>query len=269
VFWFLAALFRAENSNSHLRDVLSQIFADETLESLYEKRKIAVCVPTVLMRNEQPKIFRTPHAPAVPRTNTFRLVDVCLATSAAPFVLPLATLDSSAGPSQQDVYADGGLWANNPTLIGLAEALELARPEQPIEIVSASAGPFPTDIVPKSNRLNLGLAHWGSGLNALSLISNAQCSGTNHLAHLLCAQLVRLGRKVTLVRLPISAPSEEQANQLRLDAISDQAIEYFQQFGVHDAQAAIAWGEDRNNPGGMVVRQIFESLPPLQSPMPH
>jgi hypothetical protein len=49
------------------------------------------------------------------------MVDVALATSAAPSYFPIAKFDY---PNLKGLFVDGGVWANNPTLCGVLEALD-------------------------------------------------------------------------------------------------------------------------------------------------
>jgi uncharacterized protein len=62
-------------------------------------------------------VFKTAHAPGL--TNDIRIdaVDVALATSAAP------TYFAAASVAKDGRYVDGGVWANNPSLIALVEAV--------------------------------------------------------------------------------------------------------------------------------------------------
>jgi patatin-like phospholipase/acyl hydrolase len=118
-----------------LREVLEVRFGDETLEGVYGRRGIALAIPAVEMNRNHSWVFKTPHHPNTNgRDNRYRLVDVCLATTAAPLFRSLAPIDDPHGGPSYFVFADGGLWANNPVIVGLVEALEIAAPRQSIEI---------------------------------------------------------------------------------------------------------------------------------------
>ena len=41
------------------------------------------------------------------------------------------------------MFVDGGLWANNPVLVGLIDALDMAEPDQEIHIFSLGTCPLP------------------------------------------------------------------------------------------------------------------------------
>jgi len=62
-----------------------------------------------------PQVFKTAHHPDFKRDHRLRVVDVALATSAAPAFFPIAEIED-------ELFVDGGLYANCPDLIGLHEA---------------------------------------------------------------------------------------------------------------------------------------------------
>lgn len=77
-----------------------------------------LCIPTVNLTTASPWVFKTDHDAALTRDSNIPMVDVALATSAAPFYFPVAVSSSVPG----GYYVDGGLWANNPAFVGLLEA---------------------------------------------------------------------------------------------------------------------------------------------------
>lgn len=77
-----------------------------------------LCIPTLNLPTLSPFVFKTDHDPELTRDADVPMRDVARATSAAPTYLPIAEID--AFPGHQ--FADGGLWANNPSLVGLVEA---------------------------------------------------------------------------------------------------------------------------------------------------
>ena len=64
----------------------------------------------------EPYIFKTPHHPDYKRDGRQMAVDVGLATAAAPTVYKAIEKDGY-------VLADGGIWANNPIMVGVVDAL--------------------------------------------------------------------------------------------------------------------------------------------------
>lgn len=92
----------------------------QTCLTLFGKRHtlsdlpIRVICPAANLTTGKPEIFRTPHLADRHHAQT-RLVDVALATSAAPALLPLHKIG-------ENYFADGGIFANAPDLIAIDEA---------------------------------------------------------------------------------------------------------------------------------------------------
>jgi patatin-like phospholipase/acyl hydrolase len=119
-----AALSKGEAA---LRAALVAVLGDTTARQLYERRGIALAITAVEMSQHHAWVFKTPHFESTNhRDDAYSLVDVCLATSAAPIFRSLAAVGH---PGRQgdgyNVFVDGGLWANNPVLVGLIEARHL------------------------------------------------------------------------------------------------------------------------------------------------
>src|ERR1043166_8268290 len=71
------------NANEVMRRALESILADRTLGDIHRERGIAMAIPAVEMSQWRAWVFKTPHLTSH-RDDNFRLVDVCLASSAAP-----------------------------------------------------------------------------------------------------------------------------------------------------------------------------------------
>lgn len=146
-------LFKSKYKNTGLKKCLSDIFTDKKLGD----SKNLVCIPsysvteanTVVFKNrievnaadyknlnedqkksEQIKLL----------DNDLNLVDVALATSAAPTYFPMVEFSYR---DKQHQFIDGGVWANNPTMVGIIEALNLFvgnnKTYERIELLSISS----------------------------------------------------------------------------------------------------------------------------------
>ena len=119
-----------------LRKALEGQFGNITLGEVYESRKSALAIPAIDIAHHRSWVFKTPHIPKnIHRDDAYRLVDVCLATSAAPLYRSLAAISDQKNLATYSVFVDGGLWANNPVLVGMIDALQMAQPNQSIERV--------------------------------------------------------------------------------------------------------------------------------------
>jgi len=89
-------------------------------ESLFGQQPLGECkhpviVPAINYSRGEPQLFKTPHHLDFIRDHKFALVDVALATSAAPMYFPRHTFNNNQ-------YVDGGLYANAPGQLAVHEA---------------------------------------------------------------------------------------------------------------------------------------------------
>jgi hypothetical protein len=133
----LMGLVRSRYSNRELRAALTGAFGDLSLGSVQQKGKYLV-IPAFCLTTGRPRIFKTDHADGLSRHNQYPVRDVALASSAAPVYLPVAELRSPID-GRIERYCDGGVFANHPALLALAEVLYHlhASPAQ-IRILSVS-----------------------------------------------------------------------------------------------------------------------------------
>lgn len=96
----------------NLEKELRREFGDDHFGS----SSIPTCIPSFDGRYGEPYVFKTPHHPDYKNDQYERLVDVGLSTAAAPTFF-------AAVKRNGYVFADGGIWANNPAMIGVVDAL--------------------------------------------------------------------------------------------------------------------------------------------------
>lgn len=219
--WIIRFLRRPSAKQKHLKRELELIFGTKTLGDIYRERGIALCIPAVNAIRQKPRVFKTPHNPRFTRDPLIPIVDVCLATSAAPFFLPLAPVPHPDTPDTPDICVDGGLWANNPILVGLSESLELAKPDQPLEIISVSTCSPPAGKSIATKHCRQGAWHWKFGSQALLMSLEAQAEGHFEVAKIIARNL---NRKCTLIRLPHETPSKEDSKHFGLDRAYGKAL---------------------------------------------
>lgn len=117
-------------------------------------------------------LFKTPHHVRFARDWKVPMVDVALATSAAPTFLPAAEVDGQS-------LIDGGVWANNPSVVAITEAVSyLDATLDSIRVLNVGT----TDEVPDhpSKLDNGGVATWGR--HAVPLVLQASSRGNQGLA---------------------------------------------------------------------------------------
>lgn len=110
-------ILRTRYRNGRLKALLEdeKIFGTTTLGNL----KHRVLIPTVNYTKGGPTFFKTPHDPRLHLDWKCHLVDVALATAAAPTYFPIYSFGNQH-------FVDGGLVANAPGLVAVHEALQFA-----------------------------------------------------------------------------------------------------------------------------------------------
>lgn len=117
-------------------------------------------------------LFKTPHHERFVRDWKIPMVDVALATSAAPVFLPAANVDGQR-------LIDGGVWANNPSAVAITEAISsLDVPLSAIRVLNVGTTDEVPDHPPKLH--DGGLATWAP--HAIQLVLSANSRGTQGLA---------------------------------------------------------------------------------------
>lgn len=93
-----------------------------------------LCIPSADGKHGDVAVFKTPHHPDFARDWTVPAVDIALATSAAPTFL---RVHQTGGY----YFIDGGVWANNPAMIAVVDALSCFNIERrQIRVLSLGGG---------------------------------------------------------------------------------------------------------------------------------
>jgi hypothetical protein len=180
---FFRNLLIAKYSNAHLEKTLRKLLVlddqEETPLLLHSKKRLIL--PTYLAANSQPRLLKTPHDPRLRKDWKMPMWAAAMATSAAPTYLPSFHFEGTR-------YLDGGLWANNPSLVGVVEALELGASLQNIRVLNISTTSShsnclhfkPLPFVPlKYEYGKLGKLPWAA--KVLSVVMNANSHATSHM----------------------------------------------------------------------------------------
>lgn len=112
--------FQSRYCPFRLRESMVDGFGDETMADATRCRLI---VPSVNLTDGETYVFRTPHLPIDRPEYDWPIADIIVAATAAPTYFPHKRL-----PDGKD-YADGGLWAIDPGVVGLAEAARILDEE--------------------------------------------------------------------------------------------------------------------------------------------
>lgn len=188
-----------------------------------------------------------------------------MATSAAPLVFPIAVINDPEDPDAHLSLVDGGLWANNPVLIGMIEALDMAAQDQPIEILSVGTCAPPSGITLLNEKEgNWGLRGWKAGVGAIGTALDAQSSGYTFMARMLANHFTKAGRPCRVIRLPQTPPSAQQAKHLALDLADNMAQQVLSELAKQDADMAHSKFMASGGGEHEVVEAIFGSMVSLE-----
>jgi uncharacterized protein len=250
-----------------LRAALAEKLQDVTIAEIYERRGIALGVTAVEMSQHRSWVFKTAHLKGSNhRDDDYRLVDVCLATTAAPIYRSLAAIDHpDAAPRGFNVFADGGLWANNPVLVGLIDALDMTAPGQEIHIFCLGTCPMPAGEQITKAQVDRGLYEWKFGGGAAELGVDAQQFAFDMMAQKLARHV---DRKCTIIRFPSEKVPAALIPYLGLDETREKAIDALINQARSDADMTnsrcMRAGTDQE---ATLICALFHSAPPRTTPL--
>jgi uncharacterized protein len=241
-----------------MREALKECLGDVTVGEIYQKRKIALSITSVEMSQHRSWVFKTPHLPSSNgRDNGYTLVEVCLATSAAPIYRSLAAVNRPEGEGY-NVFADGGLWANNPVLVGMVEALEMTTPGRKIEIFCIGTCPMPAGEQIGREEVHRGLGGWQFGGKAAALSIAAQEFAYDNMARMLAKHV---NRDCEVVRFPRDQIPAALMPHLELDDTRQVAIDALISQARTDADMTNSrlWKTDSLE--GRLITELFQAAP--------
>jgi uncharacterized protein len=133
----LRSLFRAKYSADPLRRAAESVFGDHLLG---ESRNRLV-IPSFNVETGEVHIWKTAHERRLERDYKCRAVEVALSAAAAPIYFP--TYRSSSGTP----LVDGGMWANNPLMVAMVEAVGvLGWPRDSLRVLSLGCTTAPLEL---------------------------------------------------------------------------------------------------------------------------
>jgi len=226
------ALFKSKYDNTVLKASLSQIFGTKTIADI----KLDLCIPVFNMSQGLPCVFKSgslTHSSEGPM-----IVDILLAASAAPGYFPIHPIANS-------LYIDGGIWANNPALAGLFEAMKL-NPNTSFNILSM--GSIENAVGDNFNHKSLSFWQWYRTEWLLESYFQAQSKMIDSYAS-------ALGNILPLNYVRLAVPRFTETNfRIEIDNASPATLLELKRLGAAAGQL------EADNPQ---VRQFF------QKPFPH
>ncbi len=141
------------------RAALERLLTETLDDRLFGDSHVRLCIPAFEGRHSEVFVFKTPHHSDYQTDRHERMVDVGLSTAAAPtYFRPL----EHGGY----VLVDGGVWANNATMLAVIEALTFFDIERDqIDVLSLGCGDDPF-VVSGAQIVKGGIWHWKNIINA-------------------------------------------------------------------------------------------------------
>ena len=214
---------KSKYSNAALKAAANQILGETRMVDANSY----LCIPAFDFIRSRPRVFKTNHDSSLNRDNML-MSEVAVASAAAPMFFPIATCQEDQGPAY---YIDGGIWANNPALVGLIEACRYfvgpGKPYQRVRILSIA------NVSPACGRLASAkypaspMAFAGQLLEAAG---EGQQASISHAINFLGPSM-QFG--VDYVRIEAPDLSVEQSRGVKLDIANQQAIETLSHYGAN------------------------------------
>ncbi len=150
----LFGLIGSKYNNVQFHELLTQYFGDIRLKDLLKP-----CLLTSYITVTRRAVFFNTLSMKNSYTTNYYVKDIVLASTAAPTYFPPMTIENEY--SVNNCYIDGGVFANNPALCTLIEALKLPRCDslQCIQLLSIGNVSSPKSYMHQNVR-HWGLAKW-------------------------------------------------------------------------------------------------------------
>ena len=174
------------------RAALARLLEDTFKDRHFGEARARLCIPSCDGRFGDVYVFKTPHHPDFKKDQHELMTTVASATAAAPtFFQPL----DSGGYR----FVDGGLWANNPVMVGVVDALSCFDVyRERVRVLSLGCGDEPYTVSDRMVRWG-GLLSWRTVINGALAFQSQNALGQ--------AQLLLGAERVTrVVPTPVEPP---------------------------------------------------------------
>jgi patatin-like phospholipase/acyl hydrolase len=159
-------------SNKRLLEAYRALYGENT--SMGSVKTCYLCLTSFNVTRGRTTVFRTPHSRGALKHIDVPLWKAVACSSAAMTYMPQYFMDNYG---ENCGYVDGGSWANNPTMVGLAETFKnFMDKNNNIKIKVVSVGSYSENL--RSKRVYSSLASWGTDL--LTLFFSGQVKSADY-----------------------------------------------------------------------------------------
>lgn len=164
---FWSGFITPKYDSQKLKQVLDEVFGDQT----FKDAKTRLMVTATNVSDGMPWIFKSLYHERLARDESVKLADAVLASCSAPLYF-------NPFEHNDQLLADGGLWANNPALAALTEALghNIDVKRYKVRLLSIGTGISIKHYPLEWSEKEWGATRWGMGL--IDLIYNMQSFST-------------------------------------------------------------------------------------------
>jgi hypothetical protein len=173
----LNGFYRSKYSKKHLENILNKEIGNKILSDIKKTRLI---IPATDIANGQVFVFKSSYLEEFVRDKNIKIVDAILSSCSAPIYFDPNRLENY-------LLADGGLWANNPALVGLTEAIgKLEIDKNDVRILSIGTGIGKHYYkIDSAETKNWGLVNGWEGKKIIDIILNLQSTSAENIVRLI------------------------------------------------------------------------------------
>jgi patatin-like phospholipase/acyl hydrolase len=254
-----------------LEQELAKRLGDWTLPQVWDRRGIGLMIPMVDATSATPLIMKTSHLKRLADIyGHLKLHEICMLATAAPVYFPAGKFKNADGQGER-LAVDGALWANNPSLQVLLEAMSMVA-ENPgkyseIVILSICSPKKSSGFSSKEHGGRWGISKWLFGAKLLEMTIDAQSMASAYATTLFETHMNMISKetghelKIKYLRLGHDNPIGHEVRQLGMDKAKGNVPDQF--IACAEGDARYYHGQAKNN---ATEHAVLEQLLTISKP---